>query len=82
MRYFNPAIEQMPRDELDALIDERVRYTVAYADEHSHFYRSWFRSHGIDPGGIREHEDLLDLPIITGQVIREHQPPATPGFGP
>jgi coenzyme F390 synthetase len=81
MRYFNPAIEQMPRDELDALIDERVRYTVAYADEHSHFYRSWFRSHGIDPGGIREHEDLLDLPIITGQVIREHQPPATPGFG-
>jgi coenzyme F390 synthetase len=80
MPYFNPAIETLPRGDLDALIDERVRYTVAYAYEHSPFYRSWFRNHSIDPAEIREHEDLLELPIISGKVIREHQPPEAEDF--
>ena len=39
----------MDRDSLDNLIDERVRYTVKYAEEHSPFYRDWFRENGIDP---------------------------------
>ncbi|OPY37007.1 MAG: hypothetical protein A4E35_01467 [Methanoregula sp. PtaU1.Bin051] len=37
--YHDPAVETMDRADLDALIDERVRYTVRYADEHSPFYR-------------------------------------------
>ncbi|MFA4877357.1 MAG: coenzyme F390 synthetase [Methanoregula sp.] len=78
--YFSPEIETMDRGELDALIDERVRYTVSYAAEHSPFYRHWFRENGIHPEEIRVHEDLLDLPIISGKTIREHQPPATPEF--
>jgi len=32
--YFSPGIETMDRGSLDALIDERVRYTVSYAGEH------------------------------------------------
>ncbi|WP_321505372.1 coenzyme F390 synthetase [uncultured Methanoregula sp.] len=78
--YFSPEIETMERGGLDALIDERVRYTVRYAAEHSAFYRHWFRENGINPGEIRVHEDLLDLPIISGKTIREHQPPVTPEF--
>lgn len=79
-RYFDEAIETMGRKELDELIDERIRYTVRYAAENSPFYRQWFREHGIDPGQIENHEDLLKLPIISGKTIRENQPPNTPDF--
>jgi coenzyme F390 synthetase len=79
-QYFSPEIETMDRSDLDALIDERVRYTVNYAAEHSGFYRHWFREHRIDPGDIRVHEDLLNLPVVSGKTIREHQPPLTKEF--
>lgn len=77
---FSPAIETMGRSDLDALIDERVRYTVQYAAEHSPFYRHWFLENRIEPKEIRVHEDLLNLPLISGKTIREHQPPVTPEF--
>lgn len=79
-RYFAPETETMKRGDLDALIDERIRYTVNYAAEHSPFYHSWFRKHNIQPADIREHEDLLSLPVISGKTIREHQPPLTSSF--
>ena len=79
--YHNAATETMDRGSLDNLIDERVRYTVKYAEEHSPFYRHWFRENGIDPNEIRVHEDLLHLPVISGRTIREHQPPVTQDFG-
>ena len=78
--FFSPEIETLDRGDLDSLIDDRVRYTVQYAFEHSPFYRHWFREHHIDPNAIRVHEDLLELPIISGKTIREHQPPVTPEF--
>jgi coenzyme F390 synthetase len=78
--YHNPGIETMDRDSLDSLIDERVRYTVRYAHEHSPFYRHWFRQNNINPEDIRVHEDLLQLPIVSGRTIRENQPPTTPDF--
>jgi coenzyme F390 synthetase len=78
--YFSPEIETMERGDLDALIDERVHYTVQYAAEHSPFYHHWFRENRIEPTEIRVHEDLLSLPLIAGKTIREHQPPQTPEF--
>ncbi len=78
--YFNPEIETMERSDLDSLIDERVRYTVQYAADHSPFYRHWFEKHRINPKEIRVHEDLQALPLIAGKTIREHQPPMTPEF--
>jgi coenzyme F390 synthetase len=78
--YFNETIETMEREDLDALVDERIRYTVNYANEHSVFYRKWFKEHRIKPVDISSHEDLLELPIISGQTIRENQPPHTSDF--
>jgi coenzyme F390 synthetase len=78
--FFAKTIETLPRSELDALIDERVRYTVHYAAEHSPFYRHWFHENNINPDEIRVHEDLLSLPVISGKTIREHQPPNTSDF--
>jgi coenzyme F390 synthetase len=78
--YFNKEIETMVRGDLDTLVDERIRYTVEYANEHSPFYRKWLREHGIKPAEIRSHEELLELPIISGRKIRENQPPETTDF--
>ena len=80
-KIYNPDIETMDRSELDALIDERIRYTVSYAAENSLFYKKWFRENSVNPSDIRTHEDLLELPIISGKTIRENQPPVKEDFG-
>ena len=78
--FFNPEMETMPRSDLEAMIDERIKYTVQYAADNSPFYRKWFREHNIDPGTITSHEDLLSLPIISSNTIRNYQPPETSDF--
>lgn len=80
-RYFREEIETLNRPDLDALIEERIRYTVRYASEHSPFYRHWFRENRIDPGSISTHEDLSTLPIISGSDVRANQPPNRKEFG-
>lgn len=80
MYVYLPPIETMERGELDALIEERVRYTVKSAAENSLFYRKWFEKQGVNPADIKTHEDLLDLPMISGKTIRENQPPETAEF--
>jgi coenzyme F390 synthetase len=80
MPYFRENIETMPRDELDALVDERIYHTVKLAASNSPFYRKWFKKHNIDPRSIREHEDLRELPIISGQIVRNRQPPEAKEF--
>ncbi len=77
MSYFQEEMEKMPRDELDSLVDERIRYTVKFAQENSPFYRKWFKENNIDASHIRSHEDLRELPIISGKTMREKQPPET-----
>ncbi len=78
--YLNKEIETMPRDELDALVDERIKYTVKYAFQNSPFYRKWFKENNISTSDIKSHEDLRELPIITGKTVRERQPPETEEF--
>ena len=51
-----------------------------YAAEHSPFYRNWFRENGINPDDISDHEDLLNLPVVSGQTLRNHQPPLSSEF--
>lgn len=80
MRFFNEKIETMKRGDLDALIEERLRYTVKYAYENSPFYKKWFKENRISPSDIRAHEDLKELPIISGKTIRENQPPESSDF--
>jgi len=78
--FFNEKIEALNRSDLDALVEERIHYTVKYASEHSPFYRKWFKEHSINPHDVHTHEDLRELPIISGRTIRENQPPQSPDF--
>ncbi len=78
--YHHREIETLGRSALDALIDKRVRYTVQYAAKYSPFYRKWFDQNHIDPAKIQNHEDLLQLPLITGADVRANQPPEQADF--
>ena len=78
--FFDEEIETMKRADLDVLVEDRIRYTVKYANDCSPFYRKWFRKHNVDPRDIRSHEDLLNLPIISGEVIHKNQPPVSDDF--
>lgn len=78
--YYKEEIETMDRNQLDALVEERIKYTVEYAYENSPFYRKWFEKNKIKPIDIKTHDDLRELPIITGSTIREKQPPETQEF--
>lgn len=80
MHYFQEEMEKMHRDDLDALVDERIRYTVRYAQENSPFYRKWFKNNRINVSDIRSHEDLMELPVISGKTILRKQPPESDGF--
>jgi len=78
--YFNPEIETMDRGDLDALVEARIKYTVRYAYDNSPFYNKWFKRNNITVSDIRTHEDLQELPIISGKIMRDHQPPETEKF--
>lgn len=78
--YFNEEIETMERDGLDSLVEERIKYTIKYAYENSPFYRKWMDENQIKRSDIKSHEDLRELPIISGKTIREKQPPETSDF--
>jgi coenzyme F390 synthetase len=80
MSYFNEEIEIMDRKDLDALVEERIKYTVEYAYDNSPFYRKWFKENRINTSDIKSHEDLRELPIITSKTLREKQPPETEDF--
>ena len=77
---FFKKIETMKRDKLEVLVEDRIRYTIKYANENSFFYRTWFRKHKVNPNEIRNHADLLNLPIVSGKTIRQNQPPHSEDF--
>ena len=70
----------MNREKLDSIVEDRIIYTVNYANENSPFYRMWFRKNRINPKEIRTHTDLLNLPIVNGKTIRKNQPPMSQDF--
>jgi len=78
--FFNKKIETFKRENLEALVEDRIRYTIKYASKNSSFYRTWFRKHNLNPNEIRTHTDLLKLPIISGKTIRQNQPPLSDDF--
>lgn len=78
--YYKPQIETMERSDLDALVEERIQYTVKYAYDNSPFYNKWFERNKISLSDIKTHEDLQELPIITGDTVKARQPPETDSF--
>ena len=72
--YWNPTMETMPREQLRALQDERLRDVVRRVYEHVPFYRNKMQQLGITPNDIHGVEDLHLLPFTEKKDLRNNYP--------
>jgi len=63
-KYWNPEIETMAPDKLQALQNERLQKQCAWVYANSDFYRERFDAAGVKPADIRTVSDLRLLPIM------------------
>lgn len=71
--YFEPELETMSRDQLEALQLERLQKTVRHC-MNSPFYEKRFKELGITPDDIRTLDDVQKLPFTTKDDLREYYP--------
>ncbi len=67
-------VEVLPREELHALQDERLRQMVHTVYERVPFYRDLFDRAGIQPADVRSIEDLPRLPFTKKQDLKNAYP--------
>lgn len=72
--YYQPEIETMPLDELQALQSERLVAQVQHVYENVEFYRNKMDEMGVKPEDIKGIEDLHKLPFITKDDLRDQYP--------
>ncbi len=59
--------------QIRAFQDEQVALIVRHAYDTVPFYRRWYDENGVDVRQIRGVDDLQRLPILTKQLVRQHQ---------
>jgi phenylacetate-CoA ligase len=79
-RYYAKDIETMDRESLEALQLEGLKWQVKRCYESSDFYRERFDGIGLEPGDIKSLDDVLKIPPVTKQELRDEQI-AHPPFG-
>ncbi|MBI1724204.1 MAG: phenylacetate--CoA ligase [Candidatus Tectomicrobia bacterium] len=78
--FYEPQVEQMPREALEALQLERLRAQLRRCDRRAPFYREKWQRAGVRPDDLRTLADLRHFPVVTKQELREEQQ-AHPPFG-
>lgn len=73
-RYYQPEIETMPLDKLQALQSERLVEQIKHVYNNVEFYRNKMDEMGIKPGDIKGIDDLKKLPFITKDDLRDQYP--------
>ena len=71
---WNPTMECMPREQLRALQDERLKDVVRRVYENVPFYRDKMQKLGITPKDIRGVQDVELLPFTEKQDLRDNYP--------
>jgi phenylacetate-CoA ligase len=79
-RYFDPEMETMDREELEALQLFELKLQLRRCHRDSEFYREKFKKAGIKPDHIRSLDDMVHVPFVTKAELREEQQ-AHPHFG-
>ena len=72
--YYQPEIETMPLEQLQALQSERLVEQVKFVYENVAFYRGKMDEMGVKPEDIKGIEDLYKLPFITKDDLRDQYP--------
>lgn len=72
--YYQPEIETMPLEQLQALQSDRLVAQVKHVYENVAFYRNKMDELGLKPEDIHGIEDLSKLPFITKDDLRDQYP--------
>lgn len=64
-------IETMPREKLERLQLERLKWQVHRCYHGSEFYKERFDKVGLKPDDIKSLEDVMKIPTVTKQEPRE-----------
>ena len=64
-KFWNEAIETLPREELRELQWKRLRKQMRYIYYHSEFYRKGFQALGIHPDQIKDIEALQAIASLS-----------------
>ena len=73
-RYYQPEIETMSRDKIEALQDERLVKQVKHVWDNVPYYRKKMEEKGVTPDDIKGVADLHKLPFVTKDDLREAYP--------
>lgn len=71
--YFDPEVETLSREGIEALQLQRLKETVAHC-MNSPFYKKRFEEAGITPDDIQSLADLRKIPFTTKQDLRDTYP--------
>lgn len=71
---WEPAVECLPRAQLERLQGERLRQSVRWCLERVPFYRETLGGAGFDPRAIRGVADVARLPFSAKPLLREQYP--------
>ena len=71
--FYHPEIERMSRKALRELQDERLRWQVRRCLAKSEFYRDKFQKIGLKASHIKNLDDLVHIPVVTKQELRDEQ---------
>lgn len=71
--YWNPILETLPQEKLQALQIKKFRRILEWAYNNSPFYRRLYQEAGLEPGDIKSLEDIREVPKIDKGMLREGQ---------
>ncbi|HSM18856.1 MAG TPA: phenylacetate--CoA ligase [Hyphomicrobiales bacterium] len=71
---FEPEVETLPRDRLDALQLERLKTTISRAYENVPAYKQKFDEAGVTPDDLKSLEDLARFPFTVKDDLRANYP--------
>ena len=79
--YWNPILETLPQERIQALQLKKFQRIVAWAYDKSPFYRRLYQDAGLEPGDIKRFEDIQRVPKIEKGMMQEVQQRAPFPYG-
>ena len=78
--YWNPILETLPREKLEKLQLNKFNEIFSWAYENSKFYHKLYNDAGIEPGDIKNFDDIKKVPMIEKSMMRDVQGPGKDPF--
>ena len=73
-KFFNEAIETLPKSKLQALQLQRLQALVERVYTHNQFYRKLYDEAGVKPSDIKTLADIRKLPFLEKKTVRAAYP--------